>query len=253
MKTSAALRSVVAGSLLLAASLAFSQDGGFYLSAATMVTLLGPYDFAIGAMTDQDDDFTATRKGTASFDVGVLGVRIAGGYRIFAFRPEVELSYRQIALDDIEYSSFSRDGVELPDAALQTLNDSIRSRPATSYCSAPWPTSGATSAPAPRSPPSLGVGAGLGQITLDDPARRELSDDSADRESPESSASTFAFQVGAGLGFDLGAGVSLSLGYRLIGTTEASLAWNVEDSNTDDILKADILLHSIELAITAQF
>ena len=128
-----------------------------------------------------------------------------------------------------------------------------RSRPATSYCSAPWPTSWGDINTGTPVTPFLGVGAGLGQITLDDPARRELSGDSADRESPESSASTFAFQVGAGLGFDLGAGVSLSLGYRLIGTTEASLAWNVENSNTDDILKADILLHSIEPAITAQF
>ena len=253
MKTSAALRSAVAGSLFLAASLAFSQDGGFYLSAATMVTIPGPYDFAIGAMTDQDDDFTATSKGTASFDIGVFGVRIAGGYRIFAFRPEVELSYRQISLDDIEYSSFSRDGVELPDADLQTLNDRIKVRAGHLVLLGAMANFWGDINTGTPVTPFLGVGAGLGQVVLDDPARRELSDDSADRESPESSASTFAFQVGAGLGFDLGAGVSLSLGYRLLGTTEASLAWNVEDSNTDDILKADILLHSIELAITAQF
>ena len=249
MKTSAALRSVVAGSLFLAASLAFSQDGGFYLSAATMVTLPGSYHFAIGAMTDQDDEFTATRKGTASFDIGILGFRIAGGYRIFAFRPEVEISYRQLALADFEYSSFSRDGIELPDAALQNLNGGRAGHLVLFGAMANvW---GDINTGTPFTP-FLGVGAGLGQIALDNQARGQLSGDSADRDSPESSASTFAFQVGAGLGFDLGA-VSLSLGYRLVGTTEASLAWNVKDSNTDDILKSDILLHSIELAITAQF
>ena len=255
MKTSAAFRSVVAGALFLAASsLAFSQDGGFYLSAATMVTLLGPYDFAIGAMTDQDDEFTATRKGTASFDIGVFGVRIAGGYRIFAFRPEVELSYRQIAFDDIEYSSFSRDGVdEVPDAVLQTINDSIEVKAGHLVLLGAMANLWGDINTGTPVTPFLGAGAGLGQVTLDDQARGELSGDSADRESPESSASTFAFQVGAGLGFDLGAGVSLSLGYRLVGTTEASLAWNVKDSNTDDILKADVLLHSIEFTVTFQF
>ena len=253
MKTSAALRSVVAGSLLLAASLAFSQDGGFYLSAATVVTIPGPYDFAIGAMTAQDDEFTADSRGTASFDVGVLGFRIAGGYRIFVFRPEVELSYRQIALNDFEYSSFSRDGVELPDAALQTLNDSIEVKAGHLLLLGAMANLWGDINTGTSFTPFLGAGAGLGQVVLDNPARGELSGDSADRESPESSASTFAFQVGAGLGFDLGAGVSLSLGYRLVGTTEASFAWNVKDSNADDVLKADILLHSIELAITAQF
>ena len=252
MKTSA-FRSMVAGALFLAASLAFSQDGGFYLSAATMVTFPGPYDFAIGAMPAQDDEFTATRKGVASFDLGILGFRVAGGYRILAFRPEIEISYRQIALADFEYSSFSRDGVELPDAALQTLNDSIGGRAGHLVLFGAMANFWGDIETGTPFTPFLGVGAGLGQVALDNQARGELSGDSAVQESPESSASTFAFQVGAGLGFDLDASVSLSLGYRLIGTTEASLAWNVKDSNTDDILKADILLHSIELAITAQF
>ena len=252
MKT-AASRSVMVGVLFLATSLAFSQDGGFYLSAATMVTFPGPYDFAIGAMPAQDDEFTATRKGVASFDLGILGFRVAGGYRILAFRPEVEISYRQIALADFEYSSFSRDGVELPDAALQTLNDSIGGRAGHLVLFGAMANFWGDIETGTPFTPFLGVGAGLGQVALDNHARGELSGGSAVQESPESSASTFAFQVGAGLGFDLGASVSLSLGYRLVGTTEASLVWHVKDSNTDDILKADVLLHSIELAITAQF
>ena len=252
MKTSA-LRSVVAGSLFLAAALAFSQDGGLYLSAATMVTLPGPYDFALGAMLAEDAEFTATKKGVASFDIGVFGFRVAGGYRIFAFRPEVELSYRQIALADFEYSSFSRDGVDLPDAALQTLNDNIEVKAGHLVLLGAMANFWVDIDTGSPFTPFLGLGAGLGQVSLDNRARAALSGDSAVQGSPESSASAFAFQVGGGLGFDLGAGVSLSLGYRLVGTTEASLAWNIKDSNTDDILKADVLLHSIELAITAQF
>ena len=252
MKTSV-FRSVVAGSLFLAASIAFSQDGGFYISAATMVTLPGPYDFVTGAKPAQDDEFTATRKGTASFDIGILGFRVAGGYRILAFRPEVEISYRQLALDNLEYSSFSRDGVELPDAALQTLNDSIGGRVGYLVLFGAMANFWGDIETGTPFTPFIGVGAGLGQVAIDNQARNELSGDSAVQESPESSASTFAFQVGAGLGFDLGASISLSLGYRLVGTTEASLAWNVKDSNTDDILKADVLLHSIEYTVTFQF
>ena len=76
---------------------------------------------------------------------------------------------------------------------------------------------------------------------------------SVDQEFPESSADAFAFQAGAGLGFDLGAGLSISLAYRLFGTTEAQLAWNAIDSGTDDILKAEILLHNIDLGISYRF
>ena len=255
MKTTA-LRLVAAGSLFLAAALAFSQDdNGFYLSAATMVTLPGPYDFVIGAKPakpEQDAEFTATRKGTASFDIGILGFRVAGGYRILAFRPEAELSYRQVALADFEYSSFSRDGVELSDTALQTLNDNIKVKDGHLVLLSAMGNFWIDIDTGSPVTPFLGGGAGLGQVSLDNRALAQLSGDSAVRE-PETSASAFAFQVGAGLGFDLGAGVSLSLGYRLVGTTEASLAWNVKDSDTEDILKTDILLHSIEFAVTAQF
>lgn len=252
MNTSA-LRSVASGFLFLAASLAVSQDHGLYLSAATMVTFPGPYNFAIGAMPEQDAEFTATRKGTTSFDIGIFGFRVAGGYRIFAFRPEVELSFRQIALADFEYSSFSRDGVELPDAALQALNDNIDVKAGHLVLLGAMGNFWGDIDTGTPFVPFLGVGAGLGQVSLDNPARAELSGDRAVQESAESSASAFAFQVGAGLGFDLGVGVSLSLGYRLVGTTEASLAWNVKDSNTDDILKTDVLLHSFEFGVTAQF
>ena len=176
MNTSA-FRSVAAGFLFLAASLAFSQDHGLYLSAATMVTFPGPYDFAIGAMPAQDAEFTATGKGTASFDIGILGFRVAGGYRIFAFRPEVELSFRQIALADFEYSSFSRDGVELSDAALQALNDNIEVKTGHLVLLGAMGNFWADIDTGTPFTPFLGVGAGLGQISLDNPARAELSGD----------------------------------------------------------------------------
>ena len=96
--------------------------------------------------------------------------------------------------------------------------------------------------------PYLGGGVGLGHITLDNRSRLG----SLLQEFPESSAS-FAFQAGAGVGFDIGAGVTISLGYRLYGTTEAKLPWNAVDTDTDDVLKASVLHHNVDLGISCRF
>ena len=61
------------------------------------------------------------------------------------------------------------------------------------------------------------------------------------------------FQAGAGVGYDVGAGVTVSLGYRLYGTTEAVLPWNAKDTGTDEVLKASVLLHNIDLGISYRF
>ena len=73
------------------------------------------------------------------------------------------------------------------------------------------------------------------------------------QEFPESSASAFAFQAGAGVGFDIGAGVTISLGYRLYGTTEAELPWNAVDTGKDEVLKASVLHHNVDLGIGFRF
>ena len=121
MKT-AAFRLALAVALFSVATHAFSQDGGLYLSAGTMATFAGPQDFEVGAKPAEDADFTATRKGTGTFDVGILGFRAAVGYRIFGFRPEAEVSYRQLKLSGFEYTSYG----ELPGAGLDALNESIK-------------------------------------------------------------------------------------------------------------------------------
>ena len=66
--------------------------------------------------------------------------------------------------------------------------------------------------------PFLDGGVGIGRITLNGV--------SSEQEFPESSATAFAFQAGAGIGFDLGAGFAIRLGYRLFGTTETQLVAN---------------------------
>ena len=250
----AAFRSALAVALFFASSLTFSQDGGFHLSAGAMATFAGPHDFEIGPKPADDADFTVNSKSTGTFEVGILGFRAAFGYRFFGFRPEAEISYRQLGLSDIEYSSFSRKGVDLPEAALDALNDSIDVKAGTLVLVGAmanlWFDIDTGGSPLM---PFLGGGAGIGRITLDSRTDAEFSGGSGEQEFPESSAEAFAFQAGAGLAFDLGAGLALSLGYRLFGTTEAQLSWNTIDSDTDDILKAEVLLHNIDLGISFRF
>lgn len=249
----AAFRSALAVALLLAATHAFPQDG-FYLAAGTMATFAGPHDFRVGAKPGEDADFTVDSKSTGTFEVGILGFRAAAGYRFFGFRPEAEISYRALGISDFEYSSFSTEGRKLPDAALDALNKSINVEAGKLVLVAAianvWFDVDTGGSPLM---PFLGGGAGIARITLDSRTRAMLAGVSADRQFPESSAEAFAFQAGAGLGFDLGAGLALRLGYRLFGTTEAQLDWNAVDSATDDILKAEILLHNIDLGISFRF
>lgn len=253
MKT-AAFGAALAAALFLAATLTFPQDGGFYLAAGTMATFAGPHDFQVGPKPADDADFTVNSKSTGTFDVGILGFRAAFGYSFFGFRPEAEISYRQLGLSDFEYSSFSPDRVDLPEAALDVLNDGIDVKAGNLILVGAmanlWLDIDTGGSPLR---PFLGGGVGVGRITLDRRTHAMVSGVSVDQEFPESSGEAFAFQAGAGLGFDLGAGVALRLAYRLFGTTEAQLAWNAIGSDTDDILKAHILLHNIDLGVSYRF
>ena len=252
MKT-AAFRSALASVLFLTATLAVPQDGGFYLTAGTMATFAGPHDFEIGPKPADDAEFTVSSKTTGTFDVGILGFHAAVGFRFFGFRPEAEISFRQLVLADFEYSSFSPGGVDLPEPALDALNDSIDVKAGSLILVGAmanlWFDIDTGGSPLM---PFLGGGVGVGRITFDS-RTVEFSGVSVDREFPASSAEAFAFQAGAGLGYDLGAGLVLRIGYRLFGTTETQLAWNALDSDTDDVLKAEVLLHNIDLGISYQF
>ena len=215
MKTEA-FRLALAVALFSVATHAFSQDGGLYLSAGTMATFAGPQDFEVGAKPAEDADFTANRKGTGTFDVGILGFRASVGYRIFGFRPEAEVSYRQLKLSGFEYTSHDR----IPEDLLDALNESIKVEAGDLKLLGVMAYDIDTGS---GFMPYLGGGVGLGHITPNNRSRLG----SLLQEFPESSAS-FAFQAGAGVGFDIGAGVTvtISLGYRLYGTTEAELPWN---------------------------
>ena len=247
MKTSA-LRLALAVALFSVATHAFPQDG-FYLAASTMMSFAGPQVFEVGDKPTGNATFSANRKGTGTFDIGLLGFRMVAGYRIFGFRPEAEVSYRQLRLSDFKYTSFSG----RPGADLDALNESIVVESGTLKVLGVMANGWYDIDTGSGFIPYLGGGVGVGQVTLDSRSHAKLGGVSIRQVFPESSAAAFAFQAGAGVGYDVGAGVTVSLGYRLYGGTEAVLPWNAKDTGTDEVLKASILLHNIVLGVSYRF
>ena len=238
---------VVVG-LLLQAGPVFAQ---IYITAGYLPTFTGDTDFDIGAKPAENGDFEANREGSGTFDFGVLGLRAAAGYRLFVVRLEGEVSYRQLKLSDYEYASY----LGYKGASLESLNESIvvesGDLKALNLMANVWFDLDVGDG----FKPYVGGGIGGGQLTLGTTAKTEpftlgtIRTPETTQEFPDSSAWAFAYQVGAGVGYELVLGLTVSLGYRLSGTTTAELAWNAADSGTDEILKAGILHHSMDLGL----
>ena len=245
----APFRLALAVALFSLATHAFAQTDGFYVSAAYLMTFAGATDFEVGAKPATTAAFSANRTGTGTFHVGVLGLHAAVGYRIFGFRPEVEGSYRQLELSDYQYASFTQAGVKLPGAALDSLNKSIEVTGGnltvlTLMANIWYDIDTAT----PFSP-YLGGGMGAGQITLDAAGNSQI----GSFEFPAATAWAFAYQAGAGVGFEIVERLVASAGYRVLGTLAMDLSWNEKGRNTDEVLRASILHHNVALGISYRF
>ena len=249
---SAVLAVAVVVGLLLEAGPACAQ---VYVTAGYLPTFSGDTGFEVGAQPAEDGDFKADRDGSGTFDLGLFGLRAAAGYRLFAVRVEGEGSYRQLKLSDLEYSSYRG----FSDADLESLNESVAVESGDltvlNLMANVWfdlDLGGGFG-------PYLGGGIGGGQVTLSATAMTEeftlgaIQVPEATQEFPDASAWAFAYQVGAGVGYELVLGLTVSLGYRLSGTTTAELAWNAVDSGTDEILKLGTLHHSMDLGLRYEF
>ena len=217
------LAAAVVVGLFLEAGPAFAQ---IYITAGYLPTFTGASDFEIGAKQAESDDFEANRAGSGTFDFGIVGLRAAAGFRLFAVRLEGEVSYRQLMLSDYEYASY--DGHKGP--SIESLNESIDVESgelkALNLMANVWldlDVGGGFR-------PYLGGGIGGGQLTLGTTAKTRrftlgaIQIPETTQEFPDSSAWAFAYQVGAGLAYELLLGLSVSVGYRLSGTTTAELA-----------------------------
>ena len=234
--------------LLLATGPAFAQ---IYITAGYLPTFNGATDFEIGPKPAESGDFEANRAGSGTFDFGIVGLRAAAGFRLFALRLEGEVSYRQLVLSDYEYAAYHghkglsveslNESIDVESGELKALNLMVNA----------WldlDVGGGFR-------PYLGGGIGGGQLTLGTTAKTRrftlgaIQVPETTQEFPDSSTWAFAYQVGAGLAYELFLGLSVSVGYRLSGTTTADLAWNAAHSGTDEIMKVGVLHHSIDLGL----
>lgn len=149
---------------------------------------------------------------THKTEIGLLGGQLGFGYAIFGLRPEVSAGYRTATIKDTG-----------GDGSITSL-DVIGS--------VYYDTDGALSL-------YIGVGGGISSINVTESSGVD----------PYSAVAP-AFQAAAGLGYALTEDLTVTLGYRLTGTLEASF----KDKDNKDKGKQDIMLgHSAEVGIRFSF
>jgi opacity protein-like surface antigen len=176
---------------------------------------------AVGGMLDAD----------YSFDPG-YGVSGAVGYDFGQFRLEGELSYREADLDSVTVNTVTGPGVTL--TGLGTFpasgSGSIFGFMANGWydfdTGTPWV-------------PYLGGGIGGAMVGFDVAGLDETD-------------TVFAYQVGGGIGYEINSNVTVSLGYRLLGTTSPTFEGPVAGFGNVEA-EADVLTHNVELGLRVTF
>ena len=237
---------LLCGAVLLLAPLAAFAEGqsdyyemmatadGMYVAASYGLAVPGTTTFHVPAAGDTQTDADA---GT---DWGLLGGRLAAGYSISGFRPELAFGYRTARINSVTLTKLP--GVT--EETLKSLNDALEDFD--------WKDSSISSLEVVASVyydidtgtlviPYIGAGAGASQISV------TLEENTTLAQFEESeSAWALAFQGAAGVGFYVFDGLTTSIGYRLTGTTEATF--------TDSDNKVGLALgHHIELGIRYRF
>ena len=146
---------------------------------------------------------------TVSTDLGFLGGRVGVGYSIFGFRPELSAGYRLATIKD----SDGKDSVTTMDLIASVYYDVDTGSEIIPY---------------------IGVGGGISNVTV--------------KQAPSKPKSVLAlsFQGAAGIGYALTEDLTLTLGYRLTGTTDADFP------DKGGTLKM-ALGHNVELGIRYSF
>ncbi len=271
MKSSHGFRISICAVLLLAplAPLSAQVADGLYATIGYGVALPADTSFTINDVPAAEDaDPTELRTGTLKTDLGWVGFRAGAGYSISGFRPEISFSYRQLPVSEVSYSKFCNpvelaflpDGC-LPEDILEELKvtvDTEQSSVTDLGLLANVSYDIDTGTPIV---PYLGIGLGASSITakveveveveLDVPQLgKQLIKRSLEREA---SQWALAYQATAGVGYALTEALTIGLGYRLAGGTEAEFDWNTVDDDVIEKLKAAALTHNIELGVIFRF
>jgi opacity protein-like surface antigen len=216
MMTARSLRSSLCACLLLAplATLAAQEmkdDGSFSISAAYGVAF--PADRTIDGRTVSTDlgfvsdaaDSFPAMIATRSLRFALCAGRFGVGYSIFGFRPELSVGYRMANIKDQDDQS-----VTSIDVIASVYYDVDTGSDITPY---------------------IGIGGGMSNVTV--------------KEGNTKTVWALAFQGAAGIGYALTEDLTLTLGYRLTGTMEATF---------EDKSKLGMALgHNVELGIRYSF
>lgn len=237
MITNRSLRFALCALLLLAplATLAAQEmdemqdDEGFYISAAYGATMPGDRDIS--------DEATTISVGT---EFGLLGGRFGVGYGVGGFRPEVSVGYRSATVDSVAVTKSDL----LPPAALRLANSALADVSGTvssiDLAANLYYDIGSGSAFSLY----LGVGGGLSLVTV------KLDPVAGFPVAPYSdSASALSVQAAAGIGYAIMEDLTLTLGYRLVGTMEA----NFSKYSTTKAKTGMTLSHTIEAGLRFSF
>jgi opacity protein-like surface antigen len=211
------------------------DDGSFYIS--------GAYSAALPGERDLSDESTKSRAGVGT-EIGFLGGQIGVGYAIAGFRPEISVGYRTASVDSITL----KEAPAISDAVLKGLNDQ--------FAKAGEQISGSVTSidlaasvyydidTGTEITPYVGVGGGMSQVTVKvEQTVAPLVPDHDD------SLWALSFQAAAGIGYAVMEDLTVTLGYRLIGTLEGNF------SEYDKSMRKTgmTLNHNVELGLRYSF
>lgn len=192
----------------------------------------------VGAVFVRDADVTETGPGVTAagefeFDDG-LGVNAALGYVIGPVRLEGEVSYRQADIDTLTVNSFTVSGLTFTGSATAGVDGeaSVLALMANTWFDFDTGTGFL---------PFLGGGIGLarvdGEIDAVGGIPVNLDDDDV----------VFAYQLGAGLGYEISSSTVVSVGYRFFGTNDPKFS---SGGFTDE---TEVMTHNVEVGLRFRF
>ena len=249
MITNRSLRFALCALLLLAplATLAAQEmqddmmmkdDGSFYVTAA--------YGAALPAERDIIDETLKSRAGVGT-EIGFLGGQIGVGYAIAGFRPEISVGYRTASVDSITLKELIGSTAE---AVLKDPNALFAKAKGSEQISGSVTSIDLAAGvyydidTGTEITPYIGVGGGMSQVTV-------KVKQTVDPRYPDHDDSLWAlsFQAAAGIGYAVMEDLTVTLGYRLIGTLEG----NFSEYDTSKRKTGMTLNHNVELGLRYSF
>jgi opacity protein-like surface antigen len=212
------------------------DDGSFYIT--------GAYSAALPGERDLSDESTKSRAGVGT-EIGFLGGQIGVGYAIAGFRPEISVGYRTASVDSLMLKEV---GGSTAEADLKPFNDALAkggaqiSGSVTSIdlaASVYYDIDTGT-----EITPYIGVGGGMSHVTVN--VKQTVTALYPDHEDY---LWALSFQAAAGIGYAVMEDLTVTLGYRLIGTLEG----NFSEYDTSKRKTGMTLNHNVELGLRYSF